>query len=569
MSQDNKTPLNFACERGFSDIVKILIENGAIPSLKLLTKILDSHQIFIARFLVENCSDKCPVWRDQSLIIASSRGQREIVDILIQKGSNLEALDDEKYTALLRASQNGFLDIVERLVEAGSCIDSLDVNGKTALIIAAETGNKGIVEYLTEKGADLNHADNSKRTALMRAVDSQFSKIVDYLVERNAAIYTENDWKDRALFNVFYDSDELFLKYLLKSEPNVNQELYGETPLMSVAKHGDPKIAEILINAGATLNTNILFRSITDGRKLETTTFLIEQANVHLKDHEWKEKALVKACVKGRLNVIEVLVKYNVDVNKSVFQFSSDFSSKSPLMIVFSNHYYKCAKYLIEHGANWIEEQVLNKAIQIEQKDFVEFLLKDAKKKSLSNYISHDDILESIKSIDIFRMLVEEFTDTKENRENLAFIKACRYNSLEVLEILIRKGADVNFQNKKRETPLIIACSSGSNNVVKFLIDKGANVNKQGDGNDTPILKAIRSGEYQIVKILIEHGADLKLENYSKMTPLSESYTFPRILDLIAEELIEQDRDYFFNQVANSKPSSFSECSYNPYSFRQ
>jgi ankyrin repeat protein len=221
-------------------------------------------------------------------------------------------------------------------------------------------------------------------------------------------------------------------------------------------------------------------------------------------------------------------------------------------MIVLSNHNYKCAKYLIEHGANWIEEQVLSNAIKNEHKDLVEFLLEDAKNKKLSNYISLDDILESTKSVELFRMLVEESTDDKEKWKNLAFIKACKYNSLDVLKILIRKGVDVNYQNEKKETPLIIACSSGSKNVVKFLLEKGANVNKQGYGNDTPLLKAIHNGDFQVVKILIEHGADLKLENDLQITPLVESFNFPNILDLIAEKLIEVDRDYFFNRVANS-----------------
>eukprot|EP00919_Chromeraceae_sp_WS-2016_P063499 GHVR01150168.1.p1 GENE.GHVR01150168.1~~GHVR01150168.1.p1 ORF type:complete len:156 (+),score=22.89 GHVR01150168.1:71-538(+) len=48
---------------------------------------------------------------------------------------------------------------------------------------------------------------------------------------------------------------------------------------------------------------------------------------------------------------------------------------------------------------------------------------------------------------------------------------------LGVLELLIDKGADVNYACKRRSTALIWASRNGRLDVVMFLIDKGADIN--------------------------------------------------------------------------------------------
>ena len=62
---------------------------------------------------------------------------------------------------------------------------------------------------------------------------------------------------------------------------------------------------------------------------------------------------------------------------------------------------------------------------------------------------------------------------------------------IELMELLIKNGADVNSQNKHKETPLHYLCWQNTNKemieVIKFLIEKGADVNSQDKYGRTPL----------------------------------------------------------------------------------
>ena len=65
------------------------------------------------------------------------------------------------------------------------------------------------------------------------------------------------------------------------------------------------------------------------------------------------------------------------------------------------------------------------------------------------------------------------------DRVNKAFMKAVQMGRVEVLEILIDGGADVNFaEGTKRFTPLMVACINGRAACAKKLIDAGAEVDQ-------------------------------------------------------------------------------------------
>lgn len=74
---------------------------------------------------------------------------------------------------------------------------------------------------------------------------------------------------------------------------------------------------------------------------------------------------------------------------------------------------------------------------------------------------------------------------------DLVFIHSER---LDIVELLIEKGAKVNAKTKYNWTPLIYATRLGNLNIVKLLIEKGAEVNVKDNKNWTPLIHAARSG---------------------------------------------------------------------------
>ncbi|OCL01600.1 hypothetical protein AOQ84DRAFT_383587, partial [Glonium stellatum] len=87
-------------------------------------------------------------------------GHNEVVERLLQKGANVNAVGDYR-TALQAAAEGGHLAVVERLLQKGADVNAAAAagyHGRTALQAAAEGGHLAVVERLLQEGADINAA---------------------------------------------------------------------------------------------------------------------------------------------------------------------------------------------------------------------------------------------------------------------------------------------------------------------------------------------------------------------------------------------------------------------------
>ncbi|MBI3856724.1 MAG: ankyrin repeat domain-containing protein [Planctomycetes bacterium] len=106
---------------------------------------------------------------------------------------------------------------------------------------------------------------------------------------------------------------------------------------------------------------------------------------------------------------------------------------------------------------------------------------------------------------------------------------AARFSSLDVVKLLVDKGADVRSVCYNRFTPLYFACSAGKADVAKVLIAKGADLEASSTGG-TPMQAAALHGHKDVVKALIEAGA---LYDFDSAIYLSDE---ARINALLADE---------------------------------
>ncbi|KAF9875475.1 hypothetical protein CkaCkLH20_06856 [Colletotrichum karsti] len=87
-------------------------------------------------------------------------------------------------------------------------------------------------------------------------------------------------------------------------------------------------------------------------------------------------------------------------------------------------------------------------------------------------------------------------------------MSAARAGRMETILLLLENHADINLGASNGETPLISAVKRGREDVVRLLIDRGADVNGKG-GHRTPLHHAVRKHDNKIAGLLIEHGARL------------------------------------------------------------
>ena len=99
---------------------------------------------------------------------------------------------------------------------------------------------------------------------------------------------------------------------------------------------------------------------------------------------------------------------------------------------------------------------------------------------------------------------------------------------LDVLQILINYGADINARDSRGNTLLHYACKTGHLPIVEYLIvQRNMSPNIQNQQDKTPLHWACWNGHLPIVEFLISQGADISVKDENGWTPLKaaqESY---------------------------------------------
>ncbi|CEG40984.1 Ankyrin [Plasmopara halstedii] len=84
---------------------------------------------------------------------------------------------------------------------------------------------------------------------------------------------------------------------------------------------------------------------------------------------------------------------------------------------------------------------------------------------------------------------------------------------LNILQLLLDFGWNVDIRNDAMETPLHLASFNGHVHVAEFLLDRGAEINAQTKEKDTALFYSARKGKYRIVRLLLRRECDLRIRN--------------------------------------------------------
>lgn len=125
--------------------------------------------------------------KDEAARIAIAEDNLEWLERLLAEGADVNAVKGEyKTTVLMEASVRGNLEAMKLLLEKGANIDMVDQDGWTALMGATVQGSLEPVKLLLEHGADVNAKNHNGDTALVMAIGMKNVEIEDALIEHGA-----------------------------------------------------------------------------------------------------------------------------------------------------------------------------------------------------------------------------------------------------------------------------------------------------------------------------------------------------------------------------------------------
>jgi ankyrin repeat protein len=222
---------------------------------------------------------------------------------------------------------------------------------KDELFSAARKGDFTTVKYMLEKYPDMKNAKVTGGWTLLHVAYNS-AEMVEYLIKNGADIKARSDGGWTPLHNQAYRGHLPSVELLLDHGADIEAKTsFCHTPLLSSIRWDRIEVTKFLIDKGANVNPTTelgrtpLIISAIEGNPELARLFLDSDADIGIKDNNYKRTALHFAALYGQLDIVDALVKKGANVNEK------DAAGKTPLDYANRFGHEKVAKLLKSSGA--------------------------------------------------------------------------------------------------------------------------------------------------------------------------------------------------------------------------
>ena len=267
----------------------------------------------------------------------------------------------------------------------------------------------------------------------------------------------------------------------------------GNSVLHVAVMHGATNVARVLLKAGCDVD----------------------------KRNALGETALLVAARRGDLPSVQLLLDYGAD--KRI----EDANGRTPFFVAMRASHSRVAAALLPGDSPVAEDETeahlfgrteaeSNNARSFTETNRTELArrrdeqhLRDAAE--AGDLVSVKGVLELAPEIDL---------DAMDDQGHTALYGATFFGRTQVVEYLLKQGADADVSDMDGKTPLHVAASRGYSRIMRALVQYTNDIDAQDLLGATATFSAAESGSAEVLRILMENSADPNIANSNEETPL-------------------------------------------------
>ncbi|KAL6706799.1 hypothetical protein ACN47E_005135 [Coniothyrium glycines] len=493
----------------------------------------------------ENIPTPTAIPQPEASNLATGEGDRP------QTARNSFHNEREFYLDFFKAVSDGNIAKVREKVEQGADLERKTNDGRTPLSIAIQKKQPSMVEWLLTQGASVHHGVDNRPPIVHAILTSERApRLIQLLLNRGAHLA---HFPDQRQMNALHWAAAFgmvdALNFLLDTGMYIEAICSaGRTPLVHAAEKGHLTCVKLLLAKGADLQArcdyggSALLLAATGGH-LDVVKYLIEQGSEVDDRDNVSFTPLAVASRTGKLDVVRFLLEKGADVNA----ISTQPAGCTPAMGAAVRGHKEVIQALLSGGADLsardsLDDTVLDTALRNGHIETARYLLEVlggpeyptntvALQLAIAASPGTTQALMVTASI-MFRHIDPELAEQDSRAwlawtidqggelvkptalSNMLYVAICD-GKYEVVQELLRLGADPNRHLPGDSIPLGLAVTADNPDIVQVLLDAGADPSRRSHGQagfPLLLLKALRileadvGNDTSVVDLLLASG---------------------------------------------------------------
>ena len=400
-----------------------------------------------------------------------------------------------------------------------------DADGTTALQWAVYKGDVAEVKRLLRLGANPKLANNYGASPMSLAAEVANTEILKVLIEAGIDPDSANPEGMTALHAVSRTGNVEAAQVLLKAGAKVDakEKWGGQTALMWASARRHPEMMELLISKGADINAKSIDRNYQRHIQAEGRPKSLDSGGLTPLLYAVRENCM--ACVDVRL-------KHKADIDLP------DPDGVSPLLVAIMNANWDIAKKLIDVGADVNQWDIFGETPL--------FIALNSRTRLDGGKGTSIDPPNVTTGTQIVRLLLDKGANPNAQlffqpanlagntnlRGTTPLIRAANNNDLEMVKLLLEKGADATIYMADRQTPIHAVLAGRASEpqaieLIKILQKAGTDVNvvalinhPQEIRGGSALHYAVRKRQKEVIKLLASMGIDMNAVDQDGLTAL-------------------------------------------------